>query len=223
MSFNINQFKSTVDSLGIMRTNKFLVDFPVPRKIAGTVPQAAGGRNLSLYCKAAPLPGLGILTQDIYRYGMGPIERRPYGVVVNDIMFQFYVDGENMIRNWFRNWVRLILNPDSTNGVTSKWAQTGQSWYEFSYKEDYAVDIRITTFDQEGFPVISIVLVEAYPNFIGDIQQDWQEKHQHMIMPVAFTFRDWYEEPQLGLGSRNQLQRAINSLGPPPTNPRPRQ
>jgi hypothetical protein len=194
VAFNAQEFRSIVDDMGLMRTNKFLVRFPIPNKIASVIPESAMGSNLSFFCKAAPLPGLGILTQDIYRYGYGPIERRPYGSVVNDIMFQFYVDSENMIRKWFRSWIRLIMNPDSGKGMNSTYDQTGQSAYEFSYKEDYAVDVNIIAFDQEGNPRISVTLIECFPNFIGDITQDWDHKNQNMIMPVAFTFRDWYEE-----------------------------
>jgi hypothetical protein len=193
-SFNVNNFKAAIDNLGLLRTNKFRVDIPIPPKILAALPEANGGRELSLFCKSAPLPGLGILTQDIYRYGYGPIERRPYGTVVNDIMLQFYVDSENIVDNWMRDWVRLILNPDSRQGINSKWTVTGQNAYEFSYKEDYAVDMRITAFDSEGFPKKSVVLVEAYPNFVSDILLDWDHKNQNMILPVAITFRDWYQE-----------------------------
>ena len=209
MSFNIQQFRSAIDDKGLMRTNRFLVQFPLPPKIASVVPESFNGMNLSLFCKSAPLPGIGILTQDIYRYGYGPIDRRPYGSVVNDIMFQFYIDAENMIRKWFRAWTRLIMNPDSQKGINSTWSQTGQSAYEFSYKEDYAVDIRITAFDPEGYPRISIVLIEAYPNFMGDIVQDWEHKNQNMIMPMTFTFRDWYEE---SLSTSGDLISVVNTI-----------
>lgn len=194
MSFNVQTFSSALNAKGLMRNNKFLVQFPVPPKIAPLMLDSLGGMELSFYCKAAPLPGLGILTDDVYRYGYGPLERRAYGMVVNDIMLQFYLDTDNMIRRWFRSWIRLILNPDSARGMNSKWAVTGQNAYEFSYKQDYAADIRIVSFDPEGNQVISVVLIEAYPNFVGDVMQDWEGKNQNMIMPVAFTFRDWYEE-----------------------------
>jgi hypothetical protein len=199
--FNIGEFQSAIQDMGLMRDNKFVVQFPIPPKIVRAVPTDVNGSELSFLCKSAALPGIGILTQDIYRYGYGPIERRPYGTVVNDIMLQFYVDSSNIIRQWFRNWVRLIINADSSKGINSTWAQTGQSAYEFSYKQDYAVDIRITAFDPEGIPRISIVLIEAFPNFIGDVQQDWEQKNRNMIMPAAFTFRDWYEESLGGDGS----------------------
>lgn len=196
--FNVQEFKSVIEgNRGLLRNNKFLVEFPPPRKLQGVLNLGVGapfGNVLSFYCKGAALPGLGLLTSDVYRYGYGPIERRPYGTVYNDEMMHFYVDANNQVRRWFRQWTRLIVNCDMQNGITSKNNVTGQDAYEFSYKSDYAVDIRITSFDPEGNQVISVVLCEAYPNYIGDTMQDWDDKNSNMLMPVSFTYRDWYEE-----------------------------
>lgn len=196
--FNVQEFKSVIDgNRGLLRNNRFLVDIPVPPKLAGVL--NVGGFSpstsvLSFYCKAAPLPGIGILTSDVYRYGYGPIERRPYGTVVNDAMMHFYVDGNNFVRKWFRNWIRLIVNPDSERGINGTFAPTGQSSYEFGYKRDYAVDIKITAFSPEGGEVIGVTLVEAFPNYIGDTMQDWDDRNSNMMLPVSMTFKDWYED-----------------------------
>jgi hypothetical protein len=119
--FNIQEFKSVLDgNRGLLRNNRFLVEFPPPRKLQDTLNQGLSqpfGNVLSFYCKGAPLPGIGILTSDVYRYGYGPIERKPYGTVVNDAMMHFYVDGNNQVRRWFRQWVRLIVNADMKDGI----------------------------------------------------------------------------------------------------------
>lgn len=209
--FNIQEFKSVLDgNRGLMRNNKFLVEFPPPRKLQGIT----GMSNvLSFYCKGAPLPGIGILTSDVYRYGYGPIERKPYGTVFNDAMMHFYVDANNQVRKWFRQWTRLIVNADMPNGIQSRNSSTGQDAYEFSYKTDYAIDIRITSFDPDGNPIISVVMCEAYPNYIGDVIQDWEDKNSSMIMPVSITFRDWYEEntPIVDFGSIGGAVRSVEN------------
>lgn len=194
MPFNVQEFKSAVDGNGLMRNNKFMVNFPLPAKLSSIMTGVNSNQLLSMYCKAAPLPGIGILTQDVYRYGYGPIERKPYGTVVNDIMLHFYVDGNNVIRQWLRSWVRSIINPDTSKGINSTYATTGQSAYEIGYKSDYAVDVNIVAFDSQGLPKISIVLIEAYPNYIGDVHQDWEDKNTTMMLPISLTFRDWYED-----------------------------
>jgi hypothetical protein len=187
-SFNINQFRSVIhDNNELLGTNKFLVQFPEP---AGAVLQDA--RTLSFYCKTATLPGIGLLTSDTAQYGVGPIERKPYATAVNDCLFQFYVDGDGKIRKWLTGWMKLITNPYTNRGMSSKSAQ-GLVPYEFQYKDQYAVDITVTVFDSEGKEQIKTTLIEAYPNYIGDTSLDWQEKNNLMTVPVAFTYRDWYE------------------------------
>ena len=196
--FNIQNFKSAIDSnKGLLRSSHFLVDIPVPVKLRGILNQnslSTNGNDLAFYCKAAPLPGIGVLTDDIQRYGYASSDRRPTGVVYNDAMLQFHVDANNKVRKWFRSWFKLIVNPDSRNGINTISNINGASAYEMSYKQDYAVDVRVTSFDPEGNPVISIVMVDAFPNYVGETMQDWDAKNQNMLMQVSFTYRDWYEE-----------------------------
>lgn len=196
--FNVQEFRSVIDAnRGILRNNKFLVEFPAPRKLQKILnigSSSPNGNILSFYCKSAALPGLGILTSDVYRYGYGPIERFPYGTVFNDSMMSFYVDGNNMVRRWLRRWITLIVNIDSKNGMQTQDKNTGQMAYEYSYKQDYAVDIRVTVFDPEGYPIISVVLTESYPNYVGDVQMDWEDKNSNMHLPMSFTYKDWFED-----------------------------
>lgn len=191
--FNVQDFKSTIESKGgLLRNNRFLVSIPAPRKLVS--PLGKDERAMELFCKSTPLPGIGILTQDVYRYGYGPIERMPYGTVFNDAMLEFYVDSSGMVRKWFRQWVTLITNPSMPEGIKSKSRTTGNQAYEFAYKEDYQVDIRITAFNSEGQPAINVILCAAYPNYIGETHQNWDDKNSNMITSVSFTYRDWYEE-----------------------------
>lgn len=197
MAFDIQEFKSIVNhNGGLKRANHFLVEFPVPRGLTKVITPFTGGSNgiLSYYCKTAVLPGIGILTQDIYRYGYGPIERKPYGTIVNDAMVAVYIDGNNRVRTWFNHWTRLVVNSHTERGIMSMNSVNAANAYEFEYKQNYAVDIRVSAFDPEGNETTRVVLVEAWPNFIGDIMVDWDAKNTHMIMPISLTFRDWYEE-----------------------------
>lgn len=191
--FNVQEFRSVIESKkGLMRNNRFLVSIPSPRKLRGKL--GTSERDMELFCKAAPLPGIGILTQDIYRYGYGPIERMPYGTVFNDVMLEFYIDADSMVRGWFRNWINLIVNPSMGQGIDTENKVTGFKSYEFSYKEDYQVDIRITAFSPEGKAAINVVICDAYPNYIGETHQSWEDKNTNMVTPISFTYRDWYEE-----------------------------
>jgi hypothetical protein len=190
--FNVQEFKSVIENKGLMRSNKFLVTIPAPRLLRGQLGKYE--RDMQFYCKSTPLPGIGIMTDDIRRYGYGSSNRTPYGFVYNDTMMAFYVDSERMVRRWFRMWVSSIVNPSMPIGIRGPNRVTGSEPYEFSYKEDFASDIRITAFDSEGNPKIAVVMTDAFPNYIGETYMEWDEKNTNMILPVSMTFRDWHEE-----------------------------
>lgn len=187
--FNIQNFKAILEgNKGLLHNNSFLVEFPRPAKL-----ESETNKEMMFYCKSAPLPGIGILTSDVIQYGTGPIERKPYATVVNDAMMYFYVDGAKKVRTFFKDWVGLIINPNSKNGMTGPNRRNAQP-YELAYKKDYQTDITITAFNKEGKAITKVVLIEAYPNYIGDVMLDWSDKNTLMMLPVSITYRDWYEE-----------------------------
>jgi hypothetical protein len=199
--FNIQDFKSIFDrNGGLKRISHFQVEFPVPRSMVSVVNPSMGSSSsglMSFYCKSASLPGIGILSSDVHRYGYGPIERKPYGTVVNDAMLAMYVDGNNRVREWFNHWTRSIINTHTKKGMggtSSEYSVTNANAYEINYKTEYAVDLQITAYTPEGKPTTKVVLNEAWPNYIGDIMLDWEGKNTHMIMPISMTYRDWYED-----------------------------
>jgi hypothetical protein len=69
---------------------------------------------------------------------------------------------------------------------------SGHRSYELAYKDDYAVDIRISVFKENTEEVIKIVLRQAFPTDIGDIQLNWNDTNDYMRIPVSFTYTDWY-------------------------------
>lgn len=207
--FNVQNFKSVIDSnQGIMSTNKFLVEIAVPRGLQNILQEKSeDGSNgtMSFYCKSVFLPGVGLITTENYRFGYGPLQRKPYGTVFNDIMCMFYVDGMQIVRNWFNNWIRLISNPTSSFadagdegvGMMSKYRGV-QNPYEMSYIDQYAVDMFINVYRDTGELINRVQVGSAYPNFVGDIALDWDAKNSMMILPVAFTYIDWLEVPMTG-------------------------
>lgn len=205
--FNINEFKTMIEKNGeLLHPNKFMVQFPKPNGLVGVSTQSAAqdGRltvgitgsndDLSYYCKSAILPGIGIDSNTISKYGYGPLERFAKGTLVNDALFHFYVDSNNQVRSYFVKWMRLITGAHSQYGMSTSLDNTGRMPYEVGYKEDYSVDLTVTTYDQQGKEIIRTTLIDAWPNYIGDISVDWSDKNNYMLMPIAFTYRDWYED-----------------------------
>lgn len=215
--FNILKFRSRIDkNTELNRAAHFKVTFTTPK---GLRKSNMDSDILSFYCKSSVMPGLGILTSDNYRYGYGPIERKPYGTVFNDAMVTLYVDGNNVVKSWFTLWTQLITNYRADKGMESTSSINGAKAFEFSYKEDYAVDITISAYNGVGRETNRVVITEAFPNYIGDISMDWEMKNQVVILPVSLTFRDWYDEkvvnprPSSGFGLLSDIQESIEGIG----------
>lgn len=142
-------------------------------------------------------PGLGISTTDIRRYGYGPTEKKPNGVVFQDVTFNYILDTAYNQHRFFYNWLDLIVSHSPgapSNGGLSNFK--GMYSYEVGYKKDYASTIEIYTFDDrfdnasgDGRNVVT--LNQAFPTFIGDIQYNWSGVDSLIRLPVTFTYQYW--------------------------------
>lgn len=144
-------------------------------------------------------PGIGLSTTDIRRYGYGPTEKKPNGVVYQDVTFNYILDTTQNQHKFFYNWMDLIVahSPGTplSGGVNSKNFQ-GMSSYEVGYKNTYATNIEIYSFDDRfthanGSGRTIVKLHDAYPTFIGDIQYSWASVDTLIRLPVTFTYRYW--------------------------------
>jgi hypothetical protein len=191
--FNISNFVSNINANGVMRNNKFLVRIPTPNGFISQTVLNETGKYLELWCESTNLPAAALGSQNVRRYGYGHEEKRPTTIQMNDINFSFISDGRAAIWTFFQQWIKLIYNYDlsagllKTNGVT-----TGMNAMDLSYKTDYAVNVELFVFSETGNQLVSIILREAYPTSLGDVQLNWGDTNSIVKIPVAFTFFDWY-------------------------------
>ena len=181
-----------------MRNNKFLVRIPTPNGFASQRVLNETGKYLELWCESANLPSAGLGSESVRRYGYGHTEKRPTKIEISDISLTFISDGRAAIWTFFQQWIKLIYNYDlssgllKTNGVT-----TNMNAMDISYKTDYAVDIEIFVFSETGDQLLSIMLREAYPHSLGDVQLNWADTNNIAKIPVSFTFFDSIKYKQI--------------------------
>lgn len=200
--FNIQQFISNLNQTGIQKTNKFLVRFPAPNGLVRPGQDQTWvntARTLEFWCEIASLPGVALSTHSLLRYGYGVMEKKPFAPLFSDITFTFIVDAGGNIFNYFQQWMNMINNYDTRNGVvparpTSTAGNIPIAPYVVAYKIDYLVDINIVAYDDSGKPTNSVVLREAYPTFLGDQQLNWGDNNNFAKLPIMFTYLDWYNE-----------------------------
>lgn len=204
MPFNISEITSEISRLGIMKNNKFLVQFPMPLSLQNTTNfQDLTNTNnvMSLYCEASGLPGIAHLLEEIRRYGYGANEKKPYAPIFTDTNMVFRGDAQGRIWTFLNSWMRCAVNFESRGDFnTVSGPIKNQYPYEVGYKYDpqngegYATDTTVSVFDDTGNEQMRVVLREAYPVFVGDIPLNWSSRSDYMRIPVTMTFFDWYND-----------------------------
>ena len=193
--FNISTFKANLATNGVMRNNKFLVRIPYPIGMINKSELSNTSRYLELWCESTNIPGVSLSTNEIRRYGYGNIEKKPYVAINNDVNFSFISDGASAIWTFFQQWIRMIVNYDMRYGINAQknnGVLAGQKPFELGYKYEYVSDIEIIVFNETGKEILNVILREAYPTFVGDVQLNWGDTNNIARIPVTMTVYDWY-------------------------------
>lgn len=138
------------------------------------------------------IPGLGLATSDVKRYGYGPNERKPYAPIYTDVNFSFIADKDAKIHKFFYLWMNGIVNhhkPSSMN-AQDPFAENALP-YEVEYKDSYKCNIVIYSYNEDGRVAQEVVIQDAYPVFLGDIQYSWADTDSLIRIPVTFTYYNW--------------------------------
>jgi hypothetical protein len=191
---SIAQFRAALLRRGFLPGNRHLVTIPVPRVLQGLGGEMAQvAQDLRFAVEATNIPGVSIATSEVRRYGYGNVEKKPTSTVFNDLTMSVQVDRRGLAWRFFQVWASGVVNFDASSSYTAaSGLSAGQVVGEVAYKDDYAVDVGITLFDQDDRPAIDVVLRDAWPLFVGDVQSNWADTNSMQRLPVTWTFFDWY-------------------------------
>lgn len=181
--FNIAEFSTKINERGVLQNNKFLVKITKPSIFTAD----DFNRILEFRASNVKIPGVNFDVMTTYRYGVGPQQKTPTNVNFNDITISFIETDGNFIWKSFAWWVNEIFDfSERAEGVIK---------YTSEYKQYYASPtIRIEIYNNSGEKVNVVVLKEAYPISLNDIDLSWSNRNNLMMINVGFTFREWYFE-----------------------------
>lgn len=176
-------FLSEIRKRSVSRTNLFEVTIAPPSIMRGNQMQNV----INLYADSVSLPGINFATSDVRRYGYGPVEKKPYSPIFNDITISFLVDGQGNIYKYFYKWMNNIVNTDLSPGGLNI-TQNGLSAFEVEYKDNYKSELFVSTFDEAGKRVLNSRIIDAVPIGLSETNLSWSDNDQIMKINVTFTF-----------------------------------
>jgi len=162
----ISQFSSDV-----ARPSRFNVQITPPSTLNT---QGVKVSDLTFSCESTELPSITFATTE-QKFGSNPIEKYPYQVQFNDITLTFIVKDTMDEKMFFDSWMDKIV-PSSS--------------YNVNYKADYAGTLTVNQFSLEDKLTYSVVLHEAYPISVNQLDLDWSSDGFHKLA-VVFAYTYW--------------------------------
>jgi hypothetical protein len=195
MAFEISKFRTEIDTGGVLRTNRFIVEFTVPQDYGGTT-QA---EMLSLRCESVQWPGVSFMTLDTPpRAGYGATELIPYAPIFEDITLSFIVDKKSKIHEYFFKWMNRIVNLQSEGQTNFKGSEQKKPAYEVGYKNDYSTNINITMYRETGSGsndrAMTATLYKAFPKALPGFELNWGSENEVLRLNVQFAYTDYFIE-----------------------------
>jgi len=147
--FAISKFRSEIDTGGVLRTNKFIVEFVPPASIGGA--NQSKQDMLSLRCESVQWPGVSFMTLDSPpRAGYGATELIPYAPIFEDVTLNFRIEKNAKTHKFFFDWMNSIINLRSEGQTNLKGSEGKSPAFEVGYKNNYVTNLNITMFRETG-------------------------------------------------------------------------
>lgn len=148
-------------------------------------------RHVTLRAERVTQPGLQLATSGIRRYGVGPVEKKPFSAATTDVNISFIGDARGVIHQFFYVWLNGIVNAYNLPDGAGERDIFGKLPYEVEYRSDYRSTIDLIMYDEERLEINQIRLHNAYPIAVGEIQRDWAGINDLVRVNVSFAFTHW--------------------------------
>ena len=185
MAFNVNEFNSKINEMGVAQSNLFVARITVPDgDVVGLMPTS----NLQFLCRTADIPEFTVATTPFRPRGIGPAEQRPTTFDYGPLNLVFMMDSNFNVLKFFHRWMQKVVNYDVTSGGESV-ASNGTRPYEFGYKDEYAavIDVKIFSNPLED-KFYEYRFDNAYPTSVGQITTAWENNAEILLLPITFAY-----------------------------------
>ena len=167
----LNDFLTLIKNDGLATHNTFRIEINIQRGLQNVYGNY--GKTLELLCETSEFPAIDIDTEEVFLHGA--TNPRPKKVHYGDMFLFFLVEQNMKVKMFMDDWYNYIIDPEY--GVVS-------------FKEDYAVTIRIYQLDKEYNDVYCIELEDAFPRTTYPMQLSYNKSQFHRL-PVQIAYRKW--------------------------------
>ena len=216
MAFRVSEFKAQMDWFGgPAKSSLFEVQiFP-----KASIKSRASSRDLTFFCKNATIPGM--VFNSTTQENPGQM-RKVFPMTWNPEPVQaiFLLDSDQQVLSFFHSWAQNIVNYSTAAGNFSE--VDGKLPFELGYKDEYAARIVIrhysTNYHTSG-QYYEVVLDNAFPIQMGDVDLAWENNDSISVLPVSFQYDriqftgEVVGSPTARFGRGNGLLEMINSIG----------
>jgi hypothetical protein len=173
-NFSLDNFRGEVlGSTGLARNNRFEVIIAKPRSLSFS---PYNEKLISLYVEqtSIPLLNIAVKSQKIF----GPSYQRPFASEYGGegISLNFHVDRNMSVRDFFEEWMHVIVNRDN---------------YTIGYQDEYATTINIRQLDEQDNVTYEVELLEAFPRNMNLMDLNHASSNQTHRLNVLFAYRYW--------------------------------
>lgn len=221
---DIKRFTSSINSKGILKTNRFEAQFSFARNSYMENSRALDGNMLTLRCDSATLPGVSFASADgPPRLGYGPVEKHPYNPMFEDLALTFMVDAGSHIHKMFYDWAGCIVNFEGYGASTldrpaTKNPTTARA-YEVGYRDRYACTLTLKVFSSTGRQVMTFTAYNAFPMSLPQMSMNWAEGDV-LRLPIPFAYTDFtVQYADFGTGGPVETGRDTRPLTQEPQGP----
>ena len=194
--FNISEFKTNALKRGLLKQNLYEVDF--------TTASLGDTKALKFFTEAVNIPSVDMDTQQIRRYGYGPVENVAFRPVFTPMNMTFIVEsGKKNILDSVITFMSSITNfmdyatmsTNSTNGLP----------YEVAYKEEYQFNLKVTVFNEQEDDILLYTFRDCYARQISGVGLAWAANDAYVKADVMFQYTDF------SITSKNPKIKSTNS------------
>lgn len=163
MPFNINEFIGNLSHGGLAKGANFEVT--IHRPFGSAINQE---RDLVFRCASVTTPGRNIFTTDATDYSMP----RPIGymAVPDDVSMRIILSEDLREKVYFEQWVDEVVGNYRLGSMNDQ-------MFDVGFYDTYALNtvVDIVQFAATGVKTHKHTLREAFPVYVGSIQNDWSD------------------------------------------------